>query len=80
MLNAENETGDILPDDQRLTKFGRFLRACSLDELPQLFNIVRGDMSLVGPRPLLTHYLPRLHSRTSTSTRRSSRCYGVGPS
>ncbi len=59
MLNAENASGEMLPDDQRLTKFGRFLRASSLDELPQLFNIVRGDMSMVGPRPLLTHYLPR---------------------
>jgi len=59
MLDAEDEAGNPLPDEKRLTRFGKFLRACSLDELPQLFNIVRGDMSLIGPRPLLTQYLPR---------------------
>lgn len=59
MLDAEDAQGNKLPDDERLTTFGRVLRACSIDELPQLFNIVRGDMSLIGPRPLLTHYLPR---------------------
>ena len=51
--------GNLLPDDVRLTKYGRFLRSTSLDELPELVNILRGDMSIVGPRPLLVKYLPR---------------------
>lgn len=57
MTNKRDENGDLLPDKQRLTKFGRILRKTSLDELPELWNILTGDMSIVGPRPLLVKYL-----------------------
>lgn len=59
MTDAKDAEGNLLPDDVRLTKFGRALRATSLDELPELFNILKGDMSIVGPRPLLVRYLER---------------------
>ena len=58
MTEEKDENGNLLPDAVRLTKFGRMLRATSLDELPELFNILKGDMSLIGPRPLLVSYLP----------------------
>ena len=58
MTDARDEKGELLPDAKRLTAFGSFLRSTSLDELPELWNIFRGDMSLIGPRPLLTGYLP----------------------
>lgn len=58
MTDERDENGELLPDAQRLTKVGRFVRSTSLDELPQLFNIFKGDMSLIGPRPLLMQYLP----------------------
>jgi sugar transferase EpsL len=59
MANVRDSNGDLLPDAQRLTRVGRFLRASSLDEFPQLINVIRGELSLVGPRPLLTEYLDR---------------------
>jgi sugar transferase EpsL len=59
MTDERDEKGNLLPDEVRLTSFGRFLRASSLDELPELFNILRGEMSWVGPRPLLIQYLER---------------------
>lgn len=58
MTDEKDEGGNLLPDEQRLTKFGKMLRSTSLDELPELFNILNGDMSVVGPRPLLVRYLP----------------------
>ncbi|MCL2717328.1 MAG: sugar transferase [Lachnospiraceae bacterium] len=58
MTNEKDENGDLLPDDKRLTSFGLFLRRTSLDELPQLLNIIKGDLAIIGPRPLLVQYLP----------------------
>ena len=59
MTDEKDAEGNLLPDEVRLTKFGKLLRSTSLDELPELFNILKGDMSIIGPRPLLVEYLPR---------------------
>lgn len=58
MTNQRDKNGNLLPDDVRLTRYGKFLRSTSLDELPELFNILKGDMAVIGPRPLLVKYLP----------------------
>ena len=75
--------GELLPDAQRLTPFGRRLRSTSLDELPELWNILRGDMSIVGPRPLLVKYLPYYtqteHRRHAVRPRTDRACAGQRP-
>lgn len=63
MTDTKDADGNLLPDEVRLTKFGKLLRSTSLDELPELFNILKGDMAIVGPRPLLVQYLPRYNER-----------------
>lgn len=63
MTDERDENGDLLPDEKRLTRFGSFLRRTSLDELPEFFNILKGDMSFIGPRPLLVRYLPYYSDR-----------------
>ena len=62
MTNEKDANGNLLPDDVRLNAYGKFLRSTSLDELPELFNILKGDMAVIGPRPLLVQYLPRYNS------------------
>jgi lipopolysaccharide/colanic/teichoic acid biosynthesis glycosyltransferase len=74
MTDERGPDGALLPDAQRLTPFGRFLRASSLDELPELWNVLRGEMSLVGPRPLLMEYLPLY---TPEQARRHEVCPGI---
>ena len=63
MINEKNENGELLPDEQRLKGIGKFIRSASLDELPQIFNVLKGEMSFVGPRPLLIEYLPLYNER-----------------
>ena len=63
MTDAKGADGNLLPDEMRLTKFGKLLRSTSLDELPELFNILKGDMAIVGPRPLLVQYLTRYNEK-----------------
>lgn len=65
MTDTKDENGELLPDEVRLTKFGKLLRSTSLDELPELFNILKGDMAIVGPRPLLVKYLPLYNEHQS---------------
>ena len=65
MSDKRNSKGDLLPDEDRLTRFGKFLRSTSLDELPELINVLRGEMSLVGPRPLLMRYIDRYNTEQS---------------
>jgi sugar transferase EpsL len=65
MTESSDKDGNLLPDAERLTKFGQFLRSTSLDELPALWNVIKGEMSLVGPRPLLIEYLPLYNARQS---------------
>lgn len=74
MRDASDNAGNPLPDSERMTPFGSFLRATSLDELPELWNVLRGDMSLVGPRPLLMEYLPLYDQR---QYRRHEVCPGI---
>lgn len=62
MTNKKDKDGNLLPDEQRLTAYGKFLRSTSMDELPELWNILKGDLSLIGPRPLLVKYLPLYNS------------------
>lgn len=74
MTGEKDENGNLLPDDKRLTKYGRLLRSTSLDELPELINILKGDMSIVGPRPLAVRYLPYYNE---TERLRHSVCPGL---
>ena len=79
MTDAVDAEGRLLPDEQRLTSFGRLLRNTSLDELPEFFNILNGEMSLVGPRPLLMEYLATVHARAGPAPSRASWLDRVGP-
>lgn len=65
MTDKRDENGELLPDEQRLTRFGKFIRSTSIDELPELINVLKGEMSLIGPRPLLSRYLQRYSKEQS---------------
>ena len=82
MTNAKDENGVLLSENKRITKFGLFLRRTSIDELPELLNIIRGDMSIIGPRPLLTEYLPLYSQRHAMrhSVRPGLACVRIMPS
>lgn len=78
MLDLRDEQGNLLPDEKRLTKSGKFLRRFSLDEIPELWNVLKGDMSVVAPRPLLMEYLPLYTSGTGPATRGEARYSRTG--
>jgi lipopolysaccharide/colanic/teichoic acid biosynthesis glycosyltransferase len=81
MLNTKDENGVLLPDEERMTGFGTWLRNSSLDELPELFNVLKGEMSIVGPRPLLIEYLPlysKEQSRRHNVRPGITKCYYLG--
>lgn len=82
MTNQRGKDGHLLPENERITKFGRFLRKTSIDELPELFNILKGDMSIIGPRPLLVEYLPLYSERHAMrqSVRPGLACVRIMPS
>ena len=77
MKNLTDENGNLIDDKKRLNRYGRFLRNTSLDELPELINILKGDMSFVGPRPLLVKYLSLYSEKSTSQTRRKTRTYGL---
>ena len=68
MSDKRDENGELLPDDQRMTPVGTFIRKSSIDELPQLINVLKGDISLIGPRPLLMEYLPLYNDEQKSDT------------
>ena len=82
MTNETDENGRLLPEEERLTKFGKFIRRTSLDELPELFNILKGDMSIIGPRPLLVEYLKLYNPRHAKRhlVRPGLACFRITPS
>ena len=78
MTDERDENGNLLPDEKRLTKIGKFIRSTSIDELPQLINVLKGDMALIGPRPLLPPIPSSLFQRTGPSSCSPARHYRLG--